>query len=166
MGGSRAAAPSPQPLSPEAGARGTLEPLSPAAGARGTPKPLSPARERGRGEGAAAEQVLSLRLLVLLDILWFALGAVLPDRSDRPFAARPGFQALHRALFHARIIERAIHQSAAAIDDALARQRDEMHGLDIARLKAHRRPCGQIEPHAVGGGAIEHQRLVHLEEVK
>src|SRR5262249_23239169 len=79
-------APSPQPLSPEAGARGFLAPLSPASG------------ERGRGEGAAATDKAAPRELAAAgrlsdSVTGSSSSAVLPGAGPgrRPAGRQPTY---------------------------------------------------------------------------
>src|SRR5438477_7600054 len=85
----------------------------------------------------------------------FSSGAKLP--LSHPF---------HAALPNGGIVERAHYQGTAAVNLTRPTQGHELHGLDIPRLEAHRRPCGQVQTHAVGRLAIEDQRPVNFEEMK
>jgi hypothetical protein len=58
-----------------------------------------------------------------------------------------------------------VGERCQAVHLARAGERHERHDLLVARLEAHGRPRGNIEPHAPCLGAVEGQRLVRLEEV-
>ena len=60
---------------------------------------------------------------------------------------------------------RAIGQIVSAADHLAAGDRDERDGFRVARLEAHRRARGNIEPLAVGFATIELQRGVGFDEV-
>src|ERR1700728_2888306 len=59
----------------------------------------------------------------------------------------------------------ALRQSIEAGQFTAAAETDERHFVALTWLVANGRACGNVEPHAERGGAIEVQRLVHLEEM-
>src|ERR1700761_6306885 len=61
--------------------------------------------------------------------------------------------------------ELAHHLAVEAIDDAIARQRDEFDGAFLARLEAHGGARRDVETKAARRFAIERERRVHLVEV-
>src|SRR5262249_43805476 len=61
--------------------------------------------------------------------------------------------------------QRAIRQRVATAGDAGAGEGDELNPLALSRLKAHRRPGGDVEPHAVSFAPVEAERAVGLEKM-
>eukprot|EP00964_Phaeocystis_antarctica_P151707 scaffold119369_cov60-Phaeocystis_antarctica.AAC.1 len=59
----------------------------------------------------------------------------------------------------------AVHQPIARDDHLLSADGHKRDGLRLARLETHRGAGGHVEPLAEGGGAIEHQARVGLDEV-
>ncbi len=60
---------------------------------------------------------------------------------------------------------RAVGQIVAAANDACAGNLDQTHGFGFARFKTHRRPGRNIQPLAVGLGAVEFQGRIGLDEM-
>ena len=89
------------------------------------------------------------------------------DLHRLPFASRWRRVAFGRASRGSsrRCVERPHHLAGEAVDDALARQRDQLDRARLARLEAHRGAGRDVEPEAARRGAIEGQRRVGLEEV-
>src|ERR1700677_1398252 len=57
------------------------------------------------------------------------------------------------------------HVAAKAVDDALSRERDEMHLAGLTGLEPHGGAGGDVEPHATRASAIEFQRRIGLKEM-
>src|SRR5579863_9417695 len=62
-------------------------------------------------------------------------------------------------------IERAVDLRLQAVDLAQAGQGDELHALGVARLEADGGAGGNVQPEAAGGGTVEAQGVVGLEEM-
>ncbi|KAG5731386.1 hypothetical protein E4T56_gene19676, partial [Termitomyces sp. T112] len=61
--------------------------------------------------------------------------------------------------------ERALHQAAESEDAALAADGDQFHRALLAGFETHRGARDDVEPHAMGGGAVEAQGRIGLGEV-
>src|ERR1700676_250445 len=57
------------------------------------------------------------------------------------------------------------HVAAKTVDDAVSRERYQLHVAGLAGFEADRGASRDIEPHAAGASAIEFQRRVGLEEM-
>ena len=72
--------------------------------------------------------------------------------------------ALHRGRL-AFVAHRAVGQIVAAADHAIAGDVDQRDGLGVARLEPHRGAGRNVQPLAVGLGAVEFQLAVGFDEM-
>jgi hypothetical protein len=65
----------------------------------------------------------------------------------------------------ARVTHWTTRQRISALHVAMARNLDERNRAGLARLEADGRTCGNVEPAAIRGRAIEVERAIRLGEV-
>ena len=73
--------------------------------------------------------------------------------------------AFYRSFFPSRFIKRALHHSVAPVNHFRAAKFRQLHHFFLSRLKSHRCPGRNIQPHAVSRSAVETQRAIHLKKV-